>query len=494
MHRGSGKWCACLAGTLVAILSTGANAQLVQPSGGGDRLTAQPAIAQLPLADPRFDAQPVSGQQAGADLAARVAALEKALQKAADKEAENKKKAAAKPSVTIGGRVFLDSVWFNDNAAAEAAAPDGYGSASLQDTVYFRTARLHAEGEMFEVYSYKIELDFADRELFSETARQQRTAFKDVYFQIRDLPLLDIVRVGHFREPFSLEELTSTRSITFMERSLPIALVPERNVGAMAINHNERETATWAFGGFRHMDTESVPLSSNDDGGYSFTARGTWLPWYDEASGGRGLFHLGLGYRYWDFDDFQPRFRTRPENGVGPTILDTGRIDAADFGNFLGPELAFVYGPFSVQSEYVAGFVSQTGAEDAFVNGCYIYASYFLTGEHRPYRRSEGRFDRVKPRGNFLGIRPGDGDSQSGCGAWELAYRYSNLDLTDTGAGLGAGYAADHTFGVNWYLTPNARLMWNYVHTDVSQRFTPAGMPLPNVPLDAFLIRMQFDF
>jgi phosphate-selective porin OprO/OprP len=265
MHRSSGKWCACLAGALAAILSTGANAQLIQPSGGGDRLTAQAATARLPLADPLFEAQPVSGQQAGADLAARVAALEKALQKAADKEAENKKKAAAKPSVTIGGRVFLDSVWFNDNAAAEATLPDGYGPGNLQDTVYFRTARLHAEGEMFEVYSYKIELDFADRELLSETLRQQRTAFKDVYFQIRDLPLLNIVRVGHFREPFSLEELISTRSITFMERSLPNALVPARNVGAMALNHNEQETATWAFGGFRHMDTESVPLSSNDD-------------------------------------------------------------------------------------------------------------------------------------------------------------------------------------------------------------------------------------
>lgn len=222
--------------------------------------------------------------------------------------------------------------------------------------------------------------------------------------------------------------------------------------------------------------------------------RGTWLPWYDEASGGRGLVHLGLGYRYWDFDDLQPRFRSRPENGVGPTILDTGRIDAADFGNFLGPEVAIVFGPFSVQSEYVAGFLSQSGAEDAFVSGYYIYASYFLTGEHRPYRRSEGRFGRTKPLGNFLGIRSGDGDSRSGRGAWELAYRYSNLDLTDPGAGLGAGFAADHTFGVNWYLTPNARLMWNYVHTDVRQRFTPAGTPLPNVPLDAFLIRMQFDF
>ncbi len=73
MHRGSGTWCACLAGAFVAILSTGANAQLVQPSGGGGQLAAEPPIARLSQADRRLDAQPVGGQQTAADLAARVA-------------------------------------------------------------------------------------------------------------------------------------------------------------------------------------------------------------------------------------------------------------------------------------------------------------------------------------------------------------------------------------------------------------------------------------
>ena len=34
----------------------------------------------------------------------------------------------------------------------------------------------------------------------------------------------------------------------------------------------------------------------------------------------------------------------------------------------------------------------------------------------------------------------------------------------------GAGRAADHTIGVNWYLTPYTRVMFNYVHSETTDR------------------------
>lgn len=405
-----------------------------------------------------------------------VARVEEFMKKAAEKEAADKKKAASKPTVSISGRMFADAVLFQQSALSRAVLGDA------QDTGFIRQARLGASGDMFEVYSYKVEMDFASR----DSADQQLTSFKDVYLQIRELPLVGHVRVGHFKEPFSLEQLTSARFVTFMERSLADVFVPARNMGVMAFDHSEDQRITWAVGAFRTMG-DTPPFRSDDDGGSALTGRLTWLPWYDEATEGRGLLHFGVSYSFRDFDDPTQRIRQRPETSVGPRVVDTHNISNLVDANFFGPEAALVYGPFSVQSEWIAGFYNRgAGLANPTFHGLYVNASYFLTGEHRSYNRSAGAFDRVKPYENFFRIRGEDGCIATGLGAWEIAYRYSYLDLND--AGISGGIASDHTFGLNWYLTPYARLMFNYIHSDAD--LANAG----DVPLDIFQMRAQFDF
>jgi phosphate-selective porin OprO/OprP len=88
-----------------------------------------------------------------------------------------------------------------------------------------------------------------------------------------------------------------------------------------------------------------------------------------------------------------------------------------------------------------------------------LYVSYFLTGEHRSYSKNKGAFDRVKPKQNF-GL-----DKEKGWGAWEIAGRYSYLDLSD--GGISGGELDDFTLGVNWYLYPNVRIMGNYIFADL---------------------------
>ncbi|GAB4127183.1 MAG: hypothetical protein Kow0040_00510 [Thermogutta sp.] len=417
-------------------------------------------------------------QTANADeLAQRVADLEKALGEMKAKEADAKKKAAEKYSVTVDGRVFLDSVFFGQSAGSVAAFGDA------QDTVQFRTARLGAQGSGFDVFDYKIEVDFAGR----DSNNDQSTSFKDVYLGINDLPFLGRVQIGHFKEPFSIEELTSSRHITFMERSLLNVFAPQRNVGVAAYRVSENERFTFAFGGFRTIG-DKPPYVADDDGGYAFTMRGTYLPWYDEATNGRGLLHLGLGYSYRDVDDPNQRIRARAETNVGPYILDTGVITGVEDFQLLDPEIAFVYGPFSVQAEYIAAFYNRAG-NDADFHAAYVQMSYFLTGEHRPYDRKKGAFSRVKPFENFFRVRTCDGNIEMGKGAWELAYRYSWLDLDDADAGVFGGNSSDHTVGVNWYLNPYTRLMFNYVYAQVS----PANNN-PDSDLSVFQMRAQFDF
>jgi phosphate-selective porin OprO/OprP len=94
-----------------------------------------------------------------------------------------------------------------------------------------------------------------------------------------------------------------------------------------------------------------------------------------------------------------------------------------------------------------------------------LQASYFLTGEHRPYKQSNGTFGNVKPKENYT--------NEGGTGAWELAARYSHLNLNDHN--VFGGRLNDVTLGVNWYLNPSLRMAWNYVWADASSRHRDAG-------------------
>jgi phosphate-selective porin OprO and OprP len=421
-----------------------------------------------------------------ADLAARVAELEKAVKKADDKAKEDKKKAAEKPTVTVFGRAMMDTVAFGQDAQSQAT----YGDA--KDSTYFRSARIGAQGDMFDVFSYKWEMDFASR----DPQDLSLIAFKDTYLQVKELPVLQNVRVGHFKEPLSLEQLTSLKFVTFMERNVADIFVPNFDMGVMTFGCTEAENATWAVGVFA-SGQDTPPLVTEDStltgAGTAGCARVTWLPWYDEATEGRGLLHVGLGYRYCELYSETQRVRARPEVAVGPYVVDTqiGGVDTltgCKNVQTVNPEVAFVYGPFSVQSEYFAQTYTRTpGHTNPVFNGGYIYTSYFLTGESRAYNRKEGRFDRVKPFGNFFRVRDESGSVEMGRGAWEVGYRYSWIDLNQ--GGILGGIASDHTFGVNWYMTPYSRLMLDYVHSIDAPNNDRAG-----TYVDVIAMRAMFDF
>ncbi|MGW8257301.1 MAG: OprO/OprP family phosphate-selective porin, partial [Thermoguttaceae bacterium] len=287
-----------------------------------------------------------------------------------------------------------------------------------------------------------------------------------------------------------LDELTSSRFATFMERSTAGGLMaPGRHVGVMAHGHTESENATYAIGAFAESGTT---IAQNDNLGGAATMRVTWLPWYDEATNGRGLLHTGIGYSYRDAFNNEWNYSYRPEshlvNSLGP-----GTLTDIDTRNLVNAELAFVYGPFSVQSEYFINWIDRTANPDCKTTGAYVYFSYFLTGENRVYKRSSGVFERVKPYENFFRVRDEDGFVSTGKGAWELKYRYSYLDGYDDGMFVlengGADTVSNHTLGVNWYLTPYTRFMFEYIHSGINQ-YTGLG----EGDLNIFQMRAQLDF
>ena len=283
--------------------------------------------------------------------------------------------------------------------------------------------------------------------------------FKDVWVGLTNIPYVGTVKVGHYKEPFSLEELTSSKYISFLERALPNAFAPSRNVGIMLTDAPKQleQKMTWAVGVFR--DAGASGDSTHDDAAtrYNLTARVTGLPYYEEK--GARLVHVGAGWTLRDPEDNALTYSQRPEAHLAPTLATTGAIADADMVNIFNVEAALVYGPFSLQGEYFHTMVDSDSYDDPDYNGYYIFGSWFITGEHRNYKKSAAVFDRVVPKQDF--------DLQGGPGALELLVRFSGLDLDD--GAVDGGRIMNIGAGLNWYLNPNVQVMLNYIHTDYEQ-------------------------
>jgi phosphate-selective porin OprO/OprP len=212
---------------------------------------------------------------------------------------------------------------------------------------------------------------------------------------------------------------------------------------------------TLATGGFRL--TNNFGNGFGNDSPYDINARVTGLPIYEPGS---DLLHLGFSYAH-KFRDSDPEspgvyaVASRPESRLFPTVLvNTGVVDN-NGSDQINPEIAYARGPFSVQGEWTWSFVDQVEEPNPTFSGGYVEGSWFVTGESRAsfYRTPFGHFDRVIPIENFA--------FDGGPGAWQLAVRYSYLDLSSDS--VRGGTLDDLTAGVNWYLNPLTRFTINYI-------------------------------
>ncbi len=373
--------------------------------------------------------------------------------------------------IKIGGRIHFDVGAISPDSSLEANEDAGiYGGNALDGNgAEFRRSRIYISGTLWEDFLFKAQYDFAGGDV----------DWKDVYLGVKNLPVVGRVLVGQSHEPFSLEELTSSNYITFMERSLATgAFAPSRQTGIRASNAILEKRMTWDAGLYYGDTDDDGDTNFDDITNFDATLRITGLPYYQND--GKQLLHLGLGYshQFRDEDENTIRYRARPESHLtNARLVNTGRI-AADGADLINPEVAFVWGSFSMQGEYFWSTLDSTQADDPTFQGAYIYGSWFVTGENRTYSTSSAKFGRVQPAKNF---------GEGGIGAVELAARWSWLDLND--GDVAGGEQNNFTLGVNWYLKPNYRVMFNYVYADVED-FDEAE----DGDADIFQARFQVDF
>lgn len=399
------------------------------------------------------------------------------------------------PSVEVHGVFQADSGWFVQDATSRATV------GNIQDGVDFRRTRLAAIGSLTPNTNYFVQMDFSF---------PGRPTFTDVWWEMTKVPLLGNVRVGQWKQPFGLEVVSSFRFTTFAERSLSFqAFTPFRHIALGMYDWNEEETMTWAASVYR-AGQDQFGGSIADQGGYAGVGRITWLPWYEKP--GDNYLHLGLGYNYVAPNHHLTRFRSIPEYFIGeqvgqlPTgtsgIAIPGAIDGTPFFvdtrairvnhyNLVGTELLWVRGPWSLQSEWMYMMATRTDGLSANFPTIYVQGGYFLTGEHRPYIRKLAQINRVEPKRSvrFLDTREDknkDKDQETGWGAWELAARYSYIDLNSRD--IEGGRLNDTTLGVNWYLNPYVKVQFNWIRAFLDNPIHDSSMT------NIYGLRTQMDF
>lgn len=391
------------------------------------------------------------------------------------------------PKVKLTGFFQADAGYFGQNAASMAMPEFG----NIHDTAGFRRARLAAVGDVAENVSYILEMDFAF---------PGRPSFMDVWLDIHNIALLGNVRIGQWRQPFGMDNLTSVRELQFLERPLSFAFAPFRQIGIGFHDTSANQNVTWAFSGFR-FPTDTFGGVGNPigaigtpygDRGYGAAGRITAVPYYDECG---FVLHLGADYSYlYPGTDFI-RFRNTPEFGgpflgnqgllsgtlgnlgAVPFFVDTRLIPTHNV-NLYNAELGMRLGSWYSQSEATYAVVQPLGGGAAMnFASAYAQMGYFLTGEVRSYNKQGGVFGRVKPNNDF---------GMNGWGALEVCTRYSYIDLNS--GTVNGGRLNDVTFGINWYLNQYTKFQMNYIHAYLDRE------PVGRSDTDIVAFRAQVDF
>lgn len=243
---------------------------------------------------------------------------------------------------------------------------------------------------------------------------------------------------GQFKQPNSLEELSSTKNNDFISKAMITNTfgLSRRLGGSYNIGDANWGVTGAAFG---------RELTKNLAHGSGYGARGYWAPINDKGS----VLHFGLSYVAYDTDADTLRYRARPDADLATArLIDTGSLADTDRVKTLGFEGLWVTGPFKLQGEYMESDVNRygVGSQDFKGTGGYVSGLWNITGETWGYKGGTP----TTPLPN-----------EPASGMWQVGLRYDTMDLNDSGV-LG-GKMNTWTAGVNWYWRSNFKFMLDYV-------------------------------
>ncbi|MBL8542582.1 MAG: hypothetical protein JNJ63_02135 [Hyphomonadaceae bacterium] len=390
-----------------------------------------------------------------------------------------------------------------DDRRSDASNPGDLSSGSN-----FRRARIGIEGTAYRDWNYALTYELGG----SGTEGSQITQAYVEYAGWKPWENAAALRfrVGAWATPAGLEDATSNTEGLFLERAAIAELVRgiaggDGRTGVGVFANGDRWYSSAVLTG------AAVSNTGEFDEQTGYLARIALLPLRGENYG----VHVGAsatGVIDPADTDASPadtqvlRLRERPELRVdAQRFVDTGAIPS-DGLNAYGFELGAFWNNFYAAGEVFQIDLSRSdGLSDPSFGGWYVQGAWTVTGERRRWNAANGGFQGIRPDHPF-DIR------QNQWGAWELAARYSVLDLNDNEGALGGATPAGGvrggeqtitTLGLNWYPNNVLRFLLDYQRVEID-RFDPENSSIvtaaPGVgaqigqDFEAISLRSQFAF
>ncbi|MEE4259337.1 MAG: porin [Bacteroidales bacterium] len=278
------------------------------------------------------------------------------------------------------------------------------------------------------------------------------------------------IKAGNFREPFSMETMTTSRYITFMERPYSTEQAPSRHLGVdykMFFNKVFFEVGVFSSNIANDLIRDQNK-SKGTDAGWSVTGRFAFAPIKKDKQ----VLHLGIASSYrvpkiQEIGDPENSFRygENAETEINrKKYIDTDWVPYCETKVLLGGEIAYAVKNFRVQGEYIRTSIKRDSTkvpegEDRYtMQGFYVMGAWLINNADYYYNMGDAEFSQIDFRNNKKG-------------AFEVALRYSFMDANTFKDGedtpwMAGGSGETYTIGLSYYFNYNVKLMLNYAYVN----------------------------
>ena len=371
-------------------------------------------------------------------------------------------------TIQLTGRIHMDYRHYTPDYGV------GQTTDSYQNIAEMRRGRFGVRGQFAKDFKYQLLANFGASDGFSSTS----STADEMWVNYAANPEMQF-QFGLFKMPFSLEQLTSSNNLDFMERSLigqnDSELIPAKETGFM-LHGVPKPGLTYAIAASRGKANKNAEFD-----GFDYIGRVTTN--IAELTGSKAYTaHLGAAYSTGEIKGGVIPVSGRTESRMQSAWFTGSALSGDTIRTRQGLEAAVAYEGFKVQGEQFNFKYDPLTGNNQEIKGYYVQAVYNLTGESHAYK--DGAFGWIKPNNPI---------DKGGKGAWQVGVRMSEFDASTITVATGkSNRATAMTYGITWFCTDNLRFMVNYIDTKFDSLVGSSGSRVNGEK--AIMLRSQLSF